>query len=221
MEKGKTGVWTAIFSAELDLAGTRWAAPVSIGGSSPPRRLRLRRSVLTANRRPFVAQAALLAALVAAGSTAALAEKGGRGHHQGIPNVNLGLGQFRSAGAGVGPFVPSALPGAAGLTSSHGLLPPGRLDMPGLHLGRGHSAGSPPGYMGTPGVLPPQSAVGLSQPDNGLAPGESDDELRPGTADLPMVQEAAAARIVSAMDASANEQTGSGESRARRLPTCR
>jgi hypothetical protein len=69
--KGKSGVWTAIFRAELDRLHSRSVDLLSTDQLSPPRRFPLRRSVLTAHRNPALARAARLAALGATGSTAA------------------------------------------------------------------------------------------------------------------------------------------------------
>lgn len=169
---------------------------------------------------PFLAQETLLAVLVAIGSTAALADKGGRGHHRGIPNMNLGVAELHRAGAGVGPFVLSTVPGAAALTPSHGLRPPGRLDTPGLRLGHGHSTGSPPGLTGTQNVLPPQGATESAQPGNGLALGHSDDKPGGKKADVPSISEAEAARIATTGGSDSDPSTSSASS-SRQIPTCR
>ena len=220
MQKGKTSVWTAIFGAELDSPDTGWVASVSSDASSPPRRLPLRRNLLTV-RKPFVARAALFAALVATGSTPVLAGKGGRGAQQGVPDVNLGLGQLQRATAGVGPIVAPAVSGAAGLTPAQGLSPPGRLDTPGLRLGQGHSAGSQPGLTGSPALLSPRGAVESLNSGNGLAVERSDGQTPTSKASLTMVPETEAAQITSTTGASADEQVSRAEPLPRQLPTCR
>jgi len=221
MGKGKTGVWTAIFSAELGRPEIRWAAPASIDGPFAPQRFPLRRGSLTTRRISFAAQAALFTALAATVSIAALADKGGRGHSRGVPNVNLGVAELHRARAGVGPFVPSAVSGTARLTPSSGLLPPGHLETPGLRLGRGHSAGSPPGLTATPGVVSPPGIMETPQPGDGFGLRHSGNKLRPGPADGLKVPEAESARILSSGDAPASGQPGSGEAFPRLLPTCR
>jgi len=221
MEKGKSSVWRAIFRVELDAAYAGWVAPASFDAESPSSRLPLRGNLPAARRKPFVARAALFAALVATGSTTALAEKGGRGRQQRIPDVNLGLPELQRPTAGVGPFVPSAVSGAAGLTPAQGLLPPGQLDTPGLRLGSGNSAGSPPGLTGTPGLLSSPGAVQSLQPGNGLAVGKNDDKTPSSKGNLSLGPETAAGRTASTTGASAAEQGRSAESLLRQLPTCR
>lgn len=219
MEKGKKCLWRASFAAEVDRQDGHRVPFVSAKRSSRSRQVPLRRTSVSARRPPFLAKAVLLAALAATGSPAALAEQGGRAHNQAIPNVNLGVTELQRAGAA--PFVPSAAPRAAQLTPSNGLPPPGHLDTPGLRLGVGRSAGSPPGSIGTPGALPSQNAMPSQQPGNGLAVGKSGEQPRPGTADVFRGPEAEAGRTGSGADTSASEQTGSGESLPRQLPTCR
>jgi hypothetical protein len=70
--KGESGVWTAMFRAERNRLHSRSVDSLSTDQLSPPWRFPLRRSVLTARRKPALARAALLAALVATGFTAAL-----------------------------------------------------------------------------------------------------------------------------------------------------
>jgi hypothetical protein len=241
MGKGKSGVWTAIFCAEPIRSPKKSTASISIGEVFPPRPFGLRRNALTAQHKPVVAQAALLAALVAAGSSPALADKGGRGHHRGIPNVNLGLSQFHKAGAGVGPFVPlpvvnsapglkhgsavigtgAPVSGAAGFTPSHGRPPPGRLDSPGLRLGSGHSTGSPPALKGMPDIVPPESALKSTQPGNGLALGHDDDKPKGQAVHTPSVADVATARIAAATEGPAGEPAQGSGPVPRQLPSCR
>ncbi len=222
MDKGKTGVCKAIFSAGVDRLESRWATPSSVGGPSAPQQLQLRRGLRsTAQHLFFAALAVLVAALLVTGSTVALADRGGRGQPGGVPNPNLGVSELHRARSGVGAFAPSAVLGAARLTPSNGLPPPGHLSTPGLGLGRGQSAGSPPGLTGTTGVLPPRYGIEMPQPGNGFALGNGGDALAPGVMGAPRAPEAETARIPSATDALGNEQPRGGEALPRRIPTCR
>ncbi len=222
MDRGKTDVCKAIFSAGLDRLECRWAASSSVGGPSAPQRLPPSRGLRSgAQHLSFAARAVLVAGLLVTGSTAALADNGGRGHPGGVASPNLGVSELHRAGAGVGAFAPSAVPGAAWLTPSDALPPPGHLSAPGSRLGRGHSAGSPPGLTGTNGVLPPRNDVEMPRPGNGFALGNGGATLAPGAMGASRVPQAETARTPSATHARGNEQPGGGEALPRRIPTCR
>lgn len=178
-----------------------------------------------------IASATLIAALAATGSTAALADKGGRGRHLGVPNVSLGLSKFHRFGAGAGPFVPSpklhvapglmrqplgsigvpgaSAPGASGLTPSHGATPPGHLATPGLRLGSGYSAGALPTEQDS------------DPPGDGLALGPHNESGKRKAQAFSQKSVAATDRIAATTDGSNQESSQSRESTPRQLPTCR
>jgi hypothetical protein len=229
MEKEKSGIGTAIFATEVAFAGDLWpAARRSAGPASSNRRS----SLGVAKRQArTIASAALIAALAATGSTVVLADKGGRGRHLGVPNVNLGLPHLHKAGAGAGPFVPSpklqvapglmrgpfgnigvpgaVAPGASALTPPHGAMPPGHLATPGLRLGHGHSNGA------TPTV---QDSVPAG---NGLALGHGNDTGKTKAQELAQGRTAAMDRIAATADGSNQDPPQSRETMPRQLPTCR
>lgn len=230
MEKEKRGIWTAIFATEMAFAGDR--SPATRRSSSLASNKRGSTLGVAKGQRRTIASAALIAALAATGSTAVLADKGGRGRHLGVPDVNLGLSHFRKFGTGAGPFVPSLklhvapgltrgafgnigvpgalAPGASGLTPSHGATPPGHLPAPGLRLGHGHGAGALP--------TEPVSV----QPGNGLALGHgSDTGKAKAQEELAQGPTAAMDRIASTTDGSNPDPSQSRATMPRQLPTCR
>lgn len=222
MKKGKSDIWTAIFSAEVRRPREKFAASASANESSSLRRLRLRRSVATGYRTALAAQAALFAALVAIGPGEALAGKNGHGHHpyHGIPNGNLRLAQFERAGAGVGLFAPS-VSGASALTPANGLRPPGQPGLPGLRLGHQRLSGPPPVLNGTPGVVLPDSVAAPPQPGNGLAAGQGGSKPSGNSTGASSPSDAAMARIADRTYESAAEHGENGQALPRKLPTCR
>ena len=174
---------------------------------------------------------ALVTALAATVSTSALAEKGGRGRHLGVPDVNLGLSKFHKGGAGAGPFVPAsgihvapglvggpvgnggipgaAAPGASGLTPSHGLTPPGHLATPGLRLG--HTNGAMPA---TPDPVQPGNG-------NGLAVGHRDDDVSAVAKGVKQGPVSASDRVAATSQVADRAVSQGNGAMPRHLPTCR
>lgn len=162
----------------------------------------------------------LVAALAAAASTPALADKGGRGLHLGMPNTNLGLSKFHRAGVGAGPFVPApGLQVAPGLmrgplgnggvpsAGAHGLTPPGHLATPGLRLGH------------TNGVLP--TVPDPNEPGNGLALGNGNDFGNGNVQGAAQGPVAATDRIAAPSPVDGRNTSPGSEAMPRQLPTCR
>jgi hypothetical protein len=229
MEKAKRGIWTAIFATEMAFAGD--LSPAARCGADLASNKRRSTLGVAKGQRRAIASAALIAALAATGSTAVLADKGGRGRHLGVPSVNLGLSHFRKLDAGAGPFVPSpklhvapglargslgnigvpgaSAPGASGLTPSHGATPPGHFATPGLRLGHGHYSGA------TPTV---QESVPAG---TGLALGHGSDTGKAKAQGLAQGPTAAMDRMVSTTDGSNEDPSQSRETMPRQLPTCR
>lgn len=208
MEKEKHGIRTAILATEIARAVERSS---SAGGSGDFAYRKRGSSFGVAKRQKrAIASAALIAALATTGSTAVLADKGGRGSHLGVPNVNLGLPDLHKAGAGAAPFVPSPkLQVAPGLTLSPGATPPGHLATPGLGLGRGHGAGALPTE---PVSVQPGNGLALGH-DNGLGKGHAQ-----GTARGPTVGRG---RIATTTDGASQDPSQGSEAMPRQLPTCR
>lgn len=212
MKKGKSSVWTANFAVVLGRLRKVSAPSVSINELLVPQCY----GALSA------ARAALLAALVVTGSSAALAQKGPQGNQrgQGVPNANLGLGQIGNPGARIGTLAPApglvappavtrsgaAVPpvsGASALTPASGLPPPGQSAVPGLRLGNGNSPGSPPGQTMMPGAVP----VG----------GQANENM-PGA---PSVTGSATGQIANTTERRAGDVSQESQVSPRPIPTCR
>jgi len=229
MGNEKSSIWTAISATGMARAGSLSPATGHCGDLASSKRA-LPRGIAKRQRRA-IASAALIATLAATGSTAVLADKGGRGPHLGVPNVNLGLSHFPRFGAGAAPFVPSPklhvapgltrgpfgnigvpgalAPGASGLTPSHGATPPGHFATPGLRFGHGPSNGA------TPTV---QDSI---QPGNGLALGHDNDLGKGQAQGIARGPTVAMDRIAATADGSNQDPSQSRETMPRQLPTCR
>lgn len=158
-------------------------------------------------------------ALALAGLPPAVAQNDRPGHQRGVPDVNLGVAGAQRGNAGV--FVPASPPaasGAAALTPSSGMPPPGHRAVPGLRLGPGHSVGMPAGVPATPGVRPPQSAAGLPQPGEGFARGNGNGASGFGAAASPEAE--IAQPVTSGPDGFVRENSGGSESLPRQIPVC-
>ena len=153
---------------------------------------------------------ALVTTLVATVSTSALAEKGGRGRHLGVPDVNLGLSKLHGAGAGAGPFVPApAIHMAPGLVRGQGMTPPGHLATPGLRLG--HSNGAMPA---APVSVQPGNG-------NGLAVGHRENVVDGAAQGTKQGALSASDQIAATSDAADRGVSQGNGAMPRQLPTCR
>jgi len=225
MGKQKTTVWSALFAAEEVKWQIDRSPAIAPNYVSRSRRGRVDRC------RSVIASAALAAALAATASGSVLADKGGRPHQVGAPDVNLGLARFQNLGAGVEPLVPQAalnaapglvrapvvgagaaaspVPSASALTPASGLPPPGQLATPGLRLGQPLS--------GTPSA----TGNGSSPSDNGLAPGKAVGGTSNQTGTSSSASNAAAPQTVAAANASDGASALENETSIRRIPVCR